>query len=243
MYRALFKVAMASASSTPEDRAACACRSRYWPHDHLGAHRPPLPVQARAVRRTECRLGQQVVRPGERQVTSEDGGRGAEGLRRAVHTRCPVPAGQVDVQGRCASSLHGAVHHVVVDQSARLEQFERGSRSQDGGGVSRAARGAPAAVGERGAQPLAAPGGQRRETVGQFPGEEGVDGTAVAQPFVQYPRRTASTAFAASVAVTGSSTCSAAWATIGGSPGMRSPFSLSVVRTPLLPPGALLWMH
>jgi len=65
-----------------------------------------------------------------------------------------MPGRKTAMQRRLATSGVAAVHHVVVDKRARVQQLECGSGGNDLRTVP-AARSSPAPVAERGPQPFA----------------------------------------------------------------------------------------
>ncbi len=127
------------------------------PGQHLGAHRPPRllhPVQGPQLVRGR---GEQVVRPGQREVTEQhrDG--------QAVLVGVPVVAGvgmrlgHRDVHARPAAPGLRAVDHIVVHQRAGLDQFEGGGDPDHRRAVGRigpAAAGPPAPPEKLRAQPF-----------------------------------------------------------------------------------------
>jgi hypothetical protein len=118
-------------------------------------------------------LGQGHVGPGEGQVAHEHGRPLAEGGRVAAPAAAPVEAGEPDVHGRAAPPDLGAVHDVVVDEGADVQQLDRAG-GPDGGVGGRAVAGAPGApvapVHEGRPQPLAAFHGEAGQGVGDGAG-------------------------------------------------------------------------
>lgn len=88
-----------------------------------------------------------------------------------------VLRGDVGVQGEPSATQPGAVHDIVVDQRAGLDQFEGSADTQGGprlGGPSTArAQGPPH---EARTHELAAVQGETRDALGQIPGEHRVEG-------------------------------------------------------------------
>ena len=118
-------------------------------------------------------VGQGDVGPGEGQVAHEHGRALAEGGRVAPPAQAAVQAGEADVHGRAAPPDLGAVHDVVVDEGADVQQLDRAGRP-DGGLGGRAVGGAPGApvapVHEGRPQPLAPLHGEPGQGVGDGAG-------------------------------------------------------------------------
>ena len=102
-------------------------------------------------------MGQQPVGPDHAEVADEHGDGLAEPAGVASVAGGGVLFGERDVRGGPAAAGGGRVHHVVVHQGEGVQQLQRGQRGQHGRQRRGAADGpAPAPVGERGADPLAA---------------------------------------------------------------------------------------
>jgi hypothetical protein len=127
------------------------------PGHQLGAHHvvDGLAASDRVVR--EASGQQDLVRPRQAQVAEQDGRPDAEALRRPEPLGAAVHAGEATVRGGQAAARVGAVHHVVVDEGAGLEEFQRGGCTEGRIVVGSVARGtAKAPVAEGGPQPLPA---------------------------------------------------------------------------------------
>jgi len=113
----------------------------------------------------QLRGREHLVRPRQAQVAQQHRCAHAEALGVAEPGLAAVQAGEAAMDGRLPAAGVAAVHHVVVDQRARLEQLERGGGGDDSVAVV-AARTAKAPVAERRTQPLAT-GDEVGESVGE----------------------------------------------------------------------------
>nr|BBJ48649.1 hypothetical protein SAVMC3_12780 [Streptomyces avermitilis] len=142
-------------------------------------HPQAAPHLAHPAPRVRCQVGvrHHVVRPGESQVSGEDRGRLTEACARGGQDGVGVLGTHVRVQRGPAAAQPGAVHHVVVHQRARLDEFEGGTDPQGRlrpGGRSAARPVRPPH--ELGPGALAAVQGEPRHALGDVVGEHRVEG-------------------------------------------------------------------
>ena len=97
-----------------------------------------------------------VVGPGQGQVTQQDGGRNPEPVRGALPIAAAVQRGEADVNRWLAAAGGGVVDDVVMHQSAGVQQLQRGKQQQHFGIGLRVGHRTPSPIREGGPQPLAA---------------------------------------------------------------------------------------
>ena len=109
------------ASSTVASARTVPIRSRYWPT--LTSRRSSVNTSMASMRR----VAQHLVGVDEREVADEDRGAFAEAPRLAAPVGLGVQPLEVTVDRGQAAATVGVVHHVVVNQGERVQQFERGA--------------------------------------------------------------------------------------------------------------------
>ncbi len=124
------------------------------PAQHLGADIGPDPLDPPLSFRRQVHAENDVVRPGQREITEQDGCRYPEPLRRAPPLPVAVQRREVDMSGRPAAAGGGIVDHIVMHQRAGVQQLQRGKEQQHFRIRIPGRHGAPAPIGEGGPQPL-----------------------------------------------------------------------------------------
>ena len=126
--------------------------------DHFGPQRGEQAQHRGEPVRAQSGVTQGSVGPGEGLEPEDERGRPAELGAWSRPAVAAVRAGQPDVRGRLPAPDRRAVHQVVADQRAGVQEFDRAADPQGGAGVGpagRASGGPVSPVDERRAEPLA----------------------------------------------------------------------------------------